>query len=48
MIAYGNNGIVIPGFLEFINFDQIGDGYQISPMTAITGTPLALLTPTTS
>ncbi|MCB0202713.1 MAG: hypothetical protein KDI03_21785, partial [Anaerolineae bacterium] len=31
MIAYGNNGIVIPGFLEFINFDQIGDGFEIYP-----------------
>ncbi|MCB0206986.1 MAG: hypothetical protein KDH89_19380, partial [Anaerolineae bacterium] len=29
MIAYGNNGIVIPGFLEFINFDHIGDGFEV-------------------
>lgn len=31
MIAYGNNGIVIPGFLEFIDFDRVGDGTEIYP-----------------
>ena len=31
MIAYGNNGIVIPGFLEFINFDSVGDGFAVYP-----------------
>jgi hypothetical protein len=31
MIAYGNNGIVIPGFLEFINFDKVGDGFEVYP-----------------
>ena len=31
MIAYGNNGIVMPGFLEFINFDKVGDGHAIYP-----------------
>lgn len=31
MIAYGNNGIVIPGFLEFIDFDRVGDGEEIYP-----------------
>ena len=31
MVAYGNNGIVIPGFLEFIDFDRVGDGYEIYP-----------------
>ena len=31
MIAYGNNGIVMPGFLEFINFDKVGDGFAIYP-----------------
>ena len=31
MIAYGNNGIVIPGFLEFINFDRVGGGTAIYP-----------------
>ena len=31
MIAYGNNGIVMPGFLEFINFDKVGDGHEIYP-----------------
>jgi hypothetical protein len=31
MIAYGNNGIVIPGFLEFIDFDRVEDGQAIYP-----------------
>nr|MCU0922875.1 hypothetical protein [Burkholderiaceae bacterium] len=31
MIAYGNNGIVIPGLLEFIDFDRVGDGYEVYP-----------------
>lgn len=31
MVAYGNNGIVIPGFLEFVNFERVGDGFQIYP-----------------
>ncbi len=31
MIAYGNNGVVIPGFLEFIDFDRVGDGAEIYP-----------------
>ena len=31
MIAYGNNGIVMPGFLEFVNFDKVGDGQEIYP-----------------
>ena len=31
MIAYGNNGIVMPGFLEFVNFDKVGDGHEIYP-----------------
>ena len=31
MIAYGNNGIVMPGFLEFVNFDKVGDGHAIYP-----------------
>lgn len=29
MIAYGCNGIVFDGFLEFVNFDLVGDGRQI-------------------
>jgi|GEM_PF-413978 len=32
MTAYGNNGIVVPGFLEFIDFDRVGDGQQIYPI----------------
>ncbi len=31
MIAYGNNGVVIPGFLEFIDFDRVGAGTEIYP-----------------
>jgi hypothetical protein len=31
MISYGNNGIVFNGFLEFVNFDQIGDGFDVYP-----------------
>ena len=29
MIAYGNNGLVFSGFLEFVNFDTVGNGYEI-------------------
>lgn len=29
--AYGYNGVVIPGFLEYVNFDQYEDGEQIYP-----------------
>lgn len=29
MLAYGYNGIVFDGFLEFINFDLVGDGNEI-------------------
>lgn len=31
MIAYGNNGLVFGGFLEFVDFDKVGDGYEIYP-----------------
>jgi hypothetical protein len=29
--AYGYNGIVVNGFLEYVNFDGVGDGMQIYP-----------------
>jgi len=29
MIAYGCNGIVFDGFLEFINFDRVGGGHDV-------------------
>ena len=29
MISYGNNGIVIHGFLEYVNFDRVGNGLEI-------------------
>jgi len=29
MIAYGYNGIVMGGFLEYVNFDLVGNGYEI-------------------
>ncbi|CCH74365.1 hypothetical protein BN11_430005 [Nostocoides australiense Ben110] len=28
-VAYGYNGVVIPGFLEYVNFDRLGDGHQV-------------------
>jgi hypothetical protein len=31
MAAYGYNGIVVPGFLQFVNFDQIGGGFEVYP-----------------
>jgi hypothetical protein len=34
MIAYGNNGIVVPGFLEFIDFDRVGSGDEIYPVNS--------------
>ena len=27
--AYGYNGVIVSGFLEYVNFDGVGDGYQI-------------------
>jgi hypothetical protein len=29
MMSYGYNGIVINGFLEYVDFDTVGDGYQV-------------------
>ncbi len=29
--AYGYNGIVVNGFLEYVSFDQVGDGFQVYP-----------------
>lgn len=29
MIAYGNNGLVFSGLLEFVNFDRVGSGHEI-------------------
>ena len=29
--AYGYNGVIVSGFLEYVNFDKVGDGYQIYP-----------------
>ncbi|WP_145978713.1 hypothetical protein [Granulicoccus phenolivorans] len=31
VVAYGYNGVVIGGFLEYVNFDRLGDGQQIYP-----------------
>ncbi|MFN8184730.1 MAG: hypothetical protein U0R23_09940 [Candidatus Nanopelagicales bacterium] len=30
--AYGYNGVVVNGFLEYVNFDNVGDGYQVYPL----------------
>ena len=30
-VAYGYNGVVVPGFLEYVNFDRYGDGFEIYP-----------------
>lgn len=27
--AYGYNGVIVSGFLEYVNFDLVGDGYQV-------------------
>ncbi len=29
--AYGYNGLVIPGFLEYVNFDTVGNGTEVYP-----------------
>lgn len=29
MLAYGNSGVVFGGFLEFVNFDRVGNGTEI-------------------
>lgn len=29
--AYGYNGVIVSGFLEYVNFDEVGDGYQVYP-----------------
>lgn len=29
MVSYGYNGVVIDGFLEFVNFDKVGNGLEI-------------------
>ena len=29
MAAYGNNGVVLPVFLELVNFDRLDDGYAV-------------------
>lgn len=29
-VAYGYNGIVIPGFLEYVYFDRLGHGFEVS------------------
>lgn len=29
--AYGYNGIVVNGFLEYVNFDGVGDGFEVYP-----------------
>lgn len=31
MVAYGNNGLVVEAFLEFIDFDRVGNGREIYP-----------------
>jgi len=31
VISYGNNGIVLGGFLEFVNFDRVGNGFEVYP-----------------
>ncbi len=29
--AYGYNGVIVSGFLEYVNFDNVGDGFQVYP-----------------
>jgi len=29
--AYGYNGVIVSGFLEYVNFDEVGDGFQVYP-----------------
>ncbi|HHV20728.1 MAG TPA: hypothetical protein GXZ30_04205 [Propionibacterium sp.] len=29
--AYGYNGVIINGFLEYVNFDHLGDGFEVYP-----------------
>ncbi|MFC7161097.1 hypothetical protein ACFQL5_02235 [Aquipuribacter hungaricus] len=31
MVAYGYDGVVVPGFLEYVTFDGVGDGEQVYP-----------------
>lgn len=31
IIAYGNNGLVLGGFLEFVDFDKVGNGFEVYP-----------------
>ncbi len=31
IIAYGNNGLVLGGFLEFVDFDRVGSGFEVYP-----------------
>lgn len=31
IIAYGNNGLVRGGFLEFVDFDKVGNGFEVYP-----------------
>lgn len=31
IIAYGNNGLVLGGFLEFVDFDKVGSGFEVYP-----------------
>ncbi|WP_432559260.1 hypothetical protein [Granulicoccus sp. GXG6511] len=30
-VAYGYNGVIINGFLEYVNFDRLGDGFEVYP-----------------
>ena len=29
MIAFGYNGIIFDGFLEYVDFDKVGNGFQV-------------------
>jgi hypothetical protein len=35
MVAYGNGGVVFGGFLEFIDFDRVGNGTEIYPADSL-------------
>ncbi len=31
MVSYGYDGVVVPGFLEYVTFDGLGDGQEVYP-----------------
>lgn len=30
-VAQGYNGVIVPGFLEYVNFDRVGDSFDVYP-----------------